>query len=132
MADKENAAVGGKDTGKEGAAQNGAAAPPKPVERKLYTVKGPGSVIVGGQLVGAGTQLQLTADEAASLGDALMLGKPPPKDVVAERKAGKYEVAPNRNLWSGGEMRGAGFQLTLEAKEAQSLGDAVQPVVATQ
>lgn len=129
MNDKSNAAESGRANGKDGAASSGASAPKFAPERKLYTVKGPSAVVTGGQILAPGSKLRLTEEEAASLGDALILGELPPADVIAERKDGKYEVAPDRNLWSEGKMQGPGYTLTLGADEARSLGDAVRPVV---
>ena len=126
MDDKTNAATSGKNNGKDGAAASGASAP-KP-ERKLYTVKGPGSVTAGGHMFAAGSKLSLTEEEAASLGDNLVLGDLAPPDVVEKRKGGRYEVAPDRNLWSDGAMRGPGFEIELDDAEARKLGDAVRPV----
>lgn len=108
---------------------NAKAQGPAPAEEtRLYTVRGPGSVTVGGKIFPAGTELQLTAVEAESLGSNITPGRAKPIDVVEKRRAGKYVVAEGRSLWSDGKMRGPGFEIECSEAEARKLGDAIEPV----
>jgi hypothetical protein len=97
-------------------------------EKKLYTVNGPGSVTVKGQMFTAGSEIELSKEDAASLGDAVMIGKARPADVIARRKAGRYVVTKERSLWTEGKMQTAGFVVELSEDEARKLGDTVEPL----
>ncbi len=109
--------------------QQGKAATSAPAEEtRLYTVRGPGAVAIGGQLIGPGTELQLTSAQAESLGSNVFPGRAKPPDVVANRRAGKYAVAEGHSLWHEGKLQGPGFALDLEADEARKLGETIEPV----
>jgi hypothetical protein len=99
----------------------------KAAARKPFHVVGPGSVLFGGEGYPAGSLLELTAEEAAGLGEAVAAGKPKPAPrAIEKRVAGRYRVAgPGLVQW-GGRPREKGFELDLSAEEARSLGAAVE------
>ena len=97
-------------------------------KRSTFHVPGPGSVRVGGKTHGPGTELELTEDEAESLGESVAEGAAPPKaEDIAKRKGGRYKVAGPGCVWFDGRMREKGFELTLSEEDARSLGAAVTP-----
>ena len=98
-------------------------------QKQTYTVAHIGSVSVGGNILGPGSEVQLSADEAASLGTSVFPGKAKPVDDFSKRKAGMYQVAKERNFCKDGKFLGAGELLELDATEARKLGDAIEPAV---
>lgn len=93
--------------------------------RKPYTVKG--AVFSGGTAYPVGAEIALTDAEAAEMAEYVTPGKPKPADVIAKRRAGKYRVAKERNLFVAGGLVGQGFELDLDEVEARKLGDAIEP-----
>jgi hypothetical protein len=96
-------------------------------QKRTYTVANIGSVSIGGNIFGPGAEVQLSAEEAASLGTSVFPGKAKPVDDFSKRKAGMYQVAAERNLCKDGKFLGPGELLDLNAQEAQKLGDAIEP-----
>jgi hypothetical protein len=98
-------------------------------KRERYYVVGPGSVRFGGQTYAALDKVDLTAEEAASLGESVKPGAPPKAatDDIEKRTAGTYEVAGPGQVMFEGVARSKGFELKLDAVEARKLGTAVIP-----
>lgn len=123
--ESQNQPPAGEKTTAEGKAPQADKAKAK---RTTFHVVGPGSVTFGGKNHPAGALLQLTDDEALSLGEAVAEGKAPQAPVaIAKRAGGKYRVAKERSIWHGGKHRLPGFELDCDEAEARSLGDAIEP-----
>jgi hypothetical protein len=92
-----------------------------------FHVVGPGAIMVGGEKYSAGKSLQLTKDEAKSLGPAVKAGPAPAApEEISKRKNGDYVVAGPGCVWFEGKAREPGFPLRLTAEEAKKMGDAVK------
>jgi hypothetical protein len=103
-------------------------APTAPVaQKRLFTVKEGSNVFIGGKMAKPGTELQLTDDEAKELGAVVFVGKAKPVDNIATRRGGMYQVAPDRNVLKDGKFLPQGELLELDAAEARSLGDSIEP-----
>ena len=114
-------------------AGNQSAPATKPVT-EIYYVRGPGSIarsIVVGRvqqrvLIPAGELIELTAEEAAGYGDAVVMGTPPPPPAdVSKRAAGEYVVRGPGRVKFGKEWHAKGARLRLTEEDARSLGSAV-------
>jgi hypothetical protein len=95
--------------------------------KRTYTVAGPGNIFAGGKFYTAGEPIELTEADAAGFGASVYAGRPKALDVFSKRRAGKYVVAVERNVWSEGKMLPAGTELNLSETEARSLDDAIEP-----
>jgi hypothetical protein len=95
--------------------------------KRTYTVAGPGNIFAGGKFYTAGEAIELTEADAAGFGASVYAGRPKALDVFSKRRAGKYVVAVERNVWSEGKLLTTGTELNLGEAEARSLGDAIEP-----
>jgi hypothetical protein len=92
-------------------------------------------------LIPAGELVELTEEEAAGYGDAVVLGTPPPPPTaISARKAGRYRVAGPGKVKHGGGVGAdgkyvpgvfhvAGTVLNLTEEDARSLGASVVEAV---
>jgi hypothetical protein len=116
------------DEGSETAPEAPAAPVAEPEGLKPYHVRGPGAVFYGGKGHAPGAALNLSDEDAASLGDFIAPGHRPKQVDPKNPVAGKYKVTHHGSIWRGGKAHTAGAVLDLSAQEAAEFHDRIEAV----
>ncbi len=90
--------------------------------KALYRVKGPGSVLHGGETVPCGELIELTAEDAKSIAEFIESADAPQIVPPGKHVDGLYQVVGPGGLISGGKFYAAGQKVRLAAAEAKSAG----------
>ena len=99
----------------------------KPDPKQRYRVLQ--RIFVGKEAHQSGTFVELTLDEAKSLGDAVTtnLRTPEVEDIQA-REGGLYEIVGPGSVWLGGKRQGPGAVIELDAADARQIGKLIKKV----
>lgn len=100
---------------------------PGPLLRVQRIKRPDGRVLKQTVAIGVGELVELTPEEAKSLGKAVALGEPPPPPPPAsERKAGRYRIRGPGSVMVKHKLCRPGEVIDLSAEDAQGLGDQVE------
>ena len=94
---------------------------PKGPETEIYRVVGPGSVLHKGEAYAAGDPIELTKEDADSLGELVESADSPQFVPIGKRGDGLYQVVGPGSVLSGGKAYGPRATLRLSAEEANSI-----------
>ena len=94
--------------------------------KAIYQVLGPGSVLFGGKSYGPGDPIELTREDAKSLGKLVESADSPQFIPIGKRVDGLYEVVGPGCVLSGKKAYGPGETVHLTADDANSVDVALK------